>query len=194
MEAIDYIDNVLNESTKLMTTGDTMEAIDYIDNVLNESTKLMTTGNAVDITRKDLNKELTSLKKQIAYSEDQIKDAEKSDEHKWAAKEYKQTILSNTKRIKEIEKQLSDMKSMSEADETSEPKVISQLRKITEEQQADKVTDPKTGKKKMVDGWTANAIVKLWDAMSAYHRAKFTEKIIPMGLVAMSSFAFKFVV
>ena len=84
-------------------------------------------------------------------------------------------------------------RAVKEADESSgpEPKVITQLRKIVDEMQADKVTDPKTGKKKMVDGTTANFIVRVWDQMPMKYREGFESRIIPMGIHAMASFAFK---
>ena len=49
--------------------------------------------------------------------------------------------------------------------------------------------DPVSGKKMRVDGYTANAIVKVYDAINTSNKKKFTSQ----PLMKMARIAFKFV-
>ena len=51
------------------------------------------------------------------------------------------------------------------------------------------VKDPKSGKKMRVDGYSASAIVQVYDALNTQNKKKFSDA----GLMKMQSIAFKFV-
>ena len=51
------------------------------------------------------------------------------------------------------------------------------------------IKDPKSGRKMRVDGYTANAIIKVYDALNNQNKKKFAN----VGLMKMQSIAFKFV-
>ena len=73
--------------------------------------------------------------------------------------------------------------------ESKEPEVIKQLRDIVKRKQNKVVKDPKSGKKMRVDGYSASAIVQVYDALNTSNKKKFSDA----GLMKMQSIAFKFV-
>jgi len=73
--------------------------------------------------------------------------------------------------------------------EAKEPEVIKQLRDIVKRKQNKVVKDPKSGKKMRVDGYSASAIVQVYDALNTSNKKKFSDA----GLMKMQSIAFKFV-
>jgi hypothetical protein len=73
--------------------------------------------------------------------------------------------------------------------EAKEPEVIKQLRDIVKKKQNKVVKDPKSGKKMRVDGYSASAIVQVYDALNTSNKKKFSNA----GLMKMQSIAFKFV-
>ena len=77
--------------------------------------------------------------------------------------------------------------SLSEA--KRDPEVIKQLRDIVKKKQNKVVKDPKSGKKMRVDGYSASAIVQVYDALNTSNKKKFSDA----GLMKMQSIAFKFV-
>ena len=70
-----------------------------------------------------------------------------------------------------------------------DPEVIKQLRDIVKKKQNKVVKDPKSGKKMRVDGYSASAIVQVYDALNTQNKKKFSDA----GLMKMQSIAFKFV-
>ena len=70
-----------------------------------------------------------------------------------------------------------------------DPEVIKQLRDIVKKKQNKVVKDPKSGKKMRVDGYSASAIVQVYDALNTSNKKKFSDA----GLMKMQSIAFKFV-
>ena len=73
--------------------------------------------------------------------------------------------------------------------EAKEPPVIVDLRDIVKKKQNKVMKDPVSGKKMRVDGYTANAIVKVYDAINTSNKKKFTSQ----PLMKMAKIAFKFV-
>jgi len=73
--------------------------------------------------------------------------------------------------------------------EAKEPPVIVNLRDIVKKKQNKVMKDPVSGKKMRVDGYTANAIVKVYDAINTSNKKKFTSQ----PLMKMAKIAFKFV-
>jgi len=73
--------------------------------------------------------------------------------------------------------------------EAKEPPVIVDLRDIIKKKQNKVMKDPVSGKKMRVDGYTANAIVKVYDAINTSNKKKFTSQ----PLMKMAKIAFKFV-
>ena len=73
--------------------------------------------------------------------------------------------------------------------EVKEPPVIVDLRDIVKKKQNKVMKDPVSGKKMRVDGYTANAIVKVYDAINTSNKKKFTSQ----PLMKMAKIAFKFV-
>jgi len=89
----------------------------------------------------------------------------------------------------ELGKVISNPYAKSFVNEVSEPEVISQLRDIVNKKQNKKIKDPKSGKRMRVDGYSANAIIKVYDALNTSNKKKFSDS----GLMKMQSIAFKFV-
>ncbi len=73
--------------------------------------------------------------------------------------------------------------------EAKEPSVIAHLRDIVKKKQNKVIKDPKSGKRMRVDGYSANAIIKVYDALNTSNKKKFSDS----GLMKMQSIAFKFV-
>ena len=73
--------------------------------------------------------------------------------------------------------------------EAKEPSVIANLRDIVKKKQNKVIKDPKSGKRMRVDGYSANAIIKVYDALNTSNKKKFSDS----GLMKMQSIAFKFV-
>ena len=74
-------------------------------------------------------------------------------------------------------------------EEGKDTKVIDQLRKIVQNKQMASVKDPKTGRRMKVDGYSASAIVQVYDKLNLSNKKKFTN--LPFDKI--QTFAFKFV-
>ena len=74
-------------------------------------------------------------------------------------------------------------------EEGKDTKVIDQLRKIVQNKQMASVKDPKTGRRMKVDGYSASAIVQVYDKLNLSNKKKFTN----LPLDKMQTVAFKFV-
>ena len=74
-------------------------------------------------------------------------------------------------------------------EEGKDTKVIDQLRKIVQNKQMASVKDPKTGRRMQVDGYSASAIVQVYDKLNLSNKKKFTN----LPLDKMQTVAFKFV-
>ena len=88
------------------------------------------------------------------------------------------------KRYKEL-----DSKKFEVVKEIKDSDLISKLRSIVKDRQNKIIKDPKSGRKMRVDGYTANAIIKVYDALNNQNKKKFAN----VGLMKMQSIAFKFV-
>ena len=88
------------------------------------------------------------------------------------------------KRYKEL-----DSKKFEVVKEIKDSDLISKLRSIVKDRQNKVIKDPKSGRKMRVDGYTANAIIKVYDALNNQNKKKFAN----VGLMKMQSIAFKFV-
>ena len=86
----------------------------------------------------------------------------------------------------EIKKVYQQNESVNEA---TEPQIITQLRDVMENGYQ-KLKDPKTGKKVMVDSFSASAMVKVYDGLK---NPSVREKYVNSGLFGMQKLAFKFV-
>ena len=89
--------------------------------------------------------------------------------------------------IKQMKKDLNE--SMDAVKEIKDSALISKLRSIVKDRQNKIIKDPKSGRKMRVDGYTANAIIKVYDALNNQNKKKFAN----VGLMKMQSIAFKFV-
>ena len=89
--------------------------------------------------------------------------------------------------IKQMKKDLNE--SMDAVKEIKDSDLISKLRSIVKDRQNKIIKDPKSGRKMRVDGYTANAIIKVYDALNNQNKKKFAN----VGLMKMQSIAFKFV-
>ena len=89
--------------------------------------------------------------------------------------------------IKQMKKNLNE--SMDAVKEIKDSDLISKLRSIVKDRQNKVIKDPKSGRKMRVDGYTANAIIKVYDALNNQNKKKFAN----VGLMKMQSIAFKFV-
>jgi len=84
---------------------------------------------------------------------------------------------------------ITDMKIVNESvNEVAEPEIITQLKDIVSKKQNQKLKDPKTGKKMLVDLYSASAVTQVYDALK---RQKNKDKLVDMGLVGMVNTAFK---
>jgi len=94
------------------------------------------------------------------------------------------------KKAKSMWQRIKDRLSKKESvNEAKEPPVIVDLRDIIKKKQNKVMKDPVSGKKMRVDGYTANAIVKVYDAINTSNKKKFTSQ----PLMKMAKIAFKFV-
>lgn len=73
--------------------------------------------------------------------------------------------------------------------EAKDPDIIAKIRDVVKQKQNKVIKDPKTGKNMRMDGYSANAIVKVYDALNTTNKKKFAN----LGLKQMSAVAFKFV-
>ena len=73
--------------------------------------------------------------------------------------------------------------------ESKDPDIIAKVRDVVKQKQNKVIKDPKTGKNMRMDGYSANAIVKVYDALNTTNKKKFAK----LGLKQMSAVAFKFV-
>ena len=73
--------------------------------------------------------------------------------------------------------------------EAKDPDIIAKLRDIVKNKQNKVIKDPKSGRKMRVDGYSASAIVQVYDALNTSNKNKFSK----LGLLKMQSVAFKFV-
>ena len=89
--------------------------------------------------------------------------------------------------IKQMKKNLNE--SIDTVKEIKDSDLISNLRSIVKDRQNKVIKDPKSGRKMRVDGYTANAIIKVYDALNNQNKKKFAN----VGLMKMQSIAFKFV-
>ena len=89
--------------------------------------------------------------------------------------------------IKQMKKNLNE--SIDTVKEIKDSDLISNLRSIVKDKQNKVIKDPKSGRKMRVDGYTANAIIKVYDALNNQNKKKFAN----VGLMKMQSIAFKFV-
>jgi len=79
-----------------------------------------------------------------------------------------------------------EKKVFQESVETTEPKIITQLRDVVKNGYK-KLKDPKSGKVMTVDSYSASAITKVYDALNDVNKQKFST----LGLLGMQSVAFK---
>ena len=97
---------------------------------------------------------------------------------------------SDIKKLLDLAKKTKYPKAIDESvNEAKEPPVIVDLRDIIKKKQNKVMKDPVSGKKMRVDGYTANAIVKVYDAINTSNKKKFTSQ----PLMKMAKIAFKFV-
>lgn len=64
-------------------------------------------------------------------------------------------------------------------EETEEPEIIQIARRIVKNQQFEKVKDPVSGKRMAMDVFTANAITKVYDALSDANKARMVKDPLP---------------
>ena len=74
-------------------------------------------------------------------------------------------------------------------EEGNEPEVIQVARRIVKNHQFEKVKDPVTGKKHMLDGFSASAIVGVYDKLSDKNKAHMVKQPLPK----MVSLVFKLI-
>ena len=79
----------------------------------------------------------------------------------------------NKSELKELVRQV-----MSE-EEANEPEVIQSLRRIVDNKQYEKVKDPVSKKKMVVDLFTASAVVKVYDSVNDTNKAKLVTLPLP---------------
>jgi hypothetical protein len=82
-----------------------------------------------------------------------------------------------------------DPLSKAEKKDLKEPLHIAQIRKIVTEREAAGVKCPVTGKRLMVDGFSANAIIKVYDALSDSNK----QKLVNLSLLKVQAICFKLV-
>ena len=87
-----------------------------------------------------------------------------------------------TSELKEIVRQVLAEDSLDLAEH--EPRIITDMQKIVDKKQAQKVMDPATGKQVMVDQFTASAVVLVWKKLNDAMKRKLVElplvKLIPI--------------
>ena len=64
-------------------------------------------------------------------------------------------------------------------EEANEPEVIQSLRRIVDNKQYEKVKDPVSKKKMVVDLFTASAVVKVYDSVNDTNKAKLVTLPLP---------------
>ena len=74
------------------------------------------------------------------------------------------------KRYKEL-----DSKKFEVVKEIKDSDLISKLRSIVKDRQNKVIKDPKSGRKMRVDGYSASAIVQVYDALNTSNKNKFSK-------------------
>ena len=142
------------------------------------------------VKKESVNKEKLSENYKNSEWEVYVKDEKGNEKIVKKAKSKRAATILYNKIIKSDDYYEVGMKVVKESvNEAKEPPVIVDLRDIIKKKQNKVMKDPVSGKKMRVDGYTANAIVKVYDAINTSNKKKFTSQ----PLMKMARIAFKFV-